>query len=379
MSSPDDLTRLAGLLTRAVDAPAVVLHLALAERLGLNATDLLGLQLVAEDGETTPGRLAQVAGLTTGAITGILDRLEAARLIERSSDPADRRRVTVRLTDRRLDELLAILQPLADADEALLAERPAAERSAIGEYLGRRSQLARDETSRLRATTRGGFVGNRYQAPLGEATRGRLAFVSGGPRVSMNVAPFGPGASARIIMETAASRLRLDGPCAADELVTCSFDGPLPDVRVAGGDVTVRYRRQPFASRSGVIRLNATIPWTIEINGGITDLLGAPAVSLIGLEVSGGANHIGLDLPEPSGTVAVRVNGVVSNASFRRSATVPVELRVDGGISHLALDDQRASNVSGPRSFISGDFDGTPDRYRIEVLGGASHVTVSGS
>ena len=52
------------------------------------------------------------------------------------------------------------------------------------------------ETARLRVGSRGGFWQNRYTAPLGAVTRGRLVFVTGAPRMSLNFSPL-PGANAR--------------------------------------------------------------------------------------------------------------------------------------------------------------------------------------
>ncbi len=376
MSSTDDATRLAALLSRTLDAHAVVLYEAVAERLGLNATDLLGLQLIAGEGETTPGRLAELAGITTGAITGVLDRLEKARIVVREADPDDRRRVVVRLSPTRLAELIAVLEPMAASADSLLAGYRPAERAAITDYLGKAAAAASEATVRLRASTRGGFVNDTYSAPLGGVTRGRLVFVTGGPRLSMNVAPFGPGASARIIMETAASRLVFEGAAGAGQLISAHFTGPLPDCRVADGVVTIRYRRSPFSSRRARVRLNPSIPWTVEISGGITDLTGDIGVPLAALEVSGGANHIKLDLPAPVGTAGVRVTGVVSSAALTRPSGVPVHLLVGGGVSRLRLDEHTARGVSGRRHYESGDYAGTPDRYDIEITGGASDVRI---
>lgn len=378
MSSDSRSDAITELFRKTLSTHAVVYYEALAERLGLNATDLLAVQLIAREGEATPGRLAELAGLTTGAITGVLDRLEKAGVARREADPADRRRVIVTLVRSRVDELAAALEPLAKATDALLATYAPNERTAIADYLGRAADAVATETARLRAVSRGGLIGDTYTAPLGDAVRGRLVFVSGGPRVSMNVAPFGPSASARIIMETAASRLTFDGATDSDELIRATFDGSVPDVRTADGVVTMRYRRQPFTSRSARMRLARTLPWVLELSGGLTDLAGSLAgVSLAGLELSGGANHIKLELPAPSGTVAVRVTGVASSVAFRRPPGVPVLLRVDGGISHLRFDEQRASSVAGARPFISGPFDTSPDRYEISVLGGASDVRVA--
>src|SRR5216117_3098234 len=70
----------------------VLFHAAVAERLGLSATDHKYADLIARQGPMTAGELADRAGLTTGAITGVLDRLERAGWVRRERDPHDRRR-----------------------------------------------------------------------------------------------------------------------------------------------------------------------------------------------------------------------------------------------------------------------------------------------
>jgi hypothetical protein len=132
--------------------------------------------------------------------------------------------------------------------------------------------------------------------------------------------------------------------------------------------------------RSSGLRLEQLaggIPWTIEIDGGITDLTGSLAgVSLAGLEVAGGANHVALDLPAPVGTVPVRLGGVASSVRFRRPGAAPVALTIDGGVAHLRLDGRRREQVGGRKRFASDGFADTPDRYEIEVLAGASEVRI---
>lgn len=356
---------------------------ALADRLGLNPSDLRCLELVLAEPGITAGRLAEGADLTTGAVTGVLDRLEGAGFVRRQPDPADRRSVTIVPIDGRAKEVRDALGPLSRAIGAVLEPLPAAERQAVIRFLDAASGAVRDEAARLRVRARGGFVGDAYSAPLAGVTRGRLVFTSGAPRLALNFAPLGPRATARVIMETAASRLRFDGAAPAGELVRATFDGPRPDVRRAGGVVTVRYRRQALAAFSGrqaQIALASGIPWAIEIDGGITDLTGSlGAIWLAALEVGGGANHVSLDLPAPSGSVPVRLTGVASSVRFRRPAAAPVALTVDGGIAHVRLDGRRQENVGGRRRVTSDGFAASPDRYEIEVLGGASEVRIGAS
>jgi DNA-binding MarR family transcriptional regulator len=71
---------------------------AVAEALGLNRTDMRCLDVLQREGTVTAGHLAEATGLTTGAMTVALDRLERAGYARRARDSGDRRRVLVELT-----------------------------------------------------------------------------------------------------------------------------------------------------------------------------------------------------------------------------------------------------------------------------------------
>ncbi|TCO65175.1 MarR family winged helix-turn-helix transcriptional regulator [Actinocrispum wychmicini] len=86
---------------------------AVAARLGIGSSDLNCLNLLQLAGPMTAGKLAEEIGLTKGgAITAALDRLERAGMIERERDPADRRRIIIRPTQRVID----LVGPLMPAD-----------------------------------------------------------------------------------------------------------------------------------------------------------------------------------------------------------------------------------------------------------------------
>jgi DNA-binding MarR family transcriptional regulator len=89
------------------------------ELAGVNRTDWRCLDILGTRGPMTAGDLARAVRLTTGAVTGVLDRLEAAGLVRRVRDTQDRRRVIVELTDE-VDRLGApVYGPLmADAAAA---------------------------------------------------------------------------------------------------------------------------------------------------------------------------------------------------------------------------------------------------------------------
>lgn len=72
----------------------------IADALGVNRTDSRCLDILEQHGRMTAGQLASLTGLTTGAITAVIDRLERAGYAQRVRDPADRRRVLVDLTEK---------------------------------------------------------------------------------------------------------------------------------------------------------------------------------------------------------------------------------------------------------------------------------------
>jgi DNA-binding MarR family transcriptional regulator len=107
--SRPDLQRLGAVYPRYLNA--VVLHgLATAQAMGMGPTDLYAVGTLHFHGRMTSGDLAAKTGLTTGATTRLIDRLEARGLVRRVADPADRRRVLVEAVDTGddgLDEALA--------------------------------------------------------------------------------------------------------------------------------------------------------------------------------------------------------------------------------------------------------------------------------
>ncbi|WP_026122639.1 MarR family winged helix-turn-helix transcriptional regulator [Nocardiopsis halotolerans] len=70
----------------------------MAERSGMNPTDFQCYTLLRVGGSMTPGEIADSLCLSTGSVTGVVDRLEAHGLVERTRHPEDRRKVAVRLT-----------------------------------------------------------------------------------------------------------------------------------------------------------------------------------------------------------------------------------------------------------------------------------------
>jgi DNA-binding MarR family transcriptional regulator len=122
-----------------------------AARLGVNRTDLHCLNIIENAGGLAAGELATEAGLTTGAVTGVVDRLERVGYARRVPDPADRRRVKVEVTRRFYASAERIWGPVMADWETTLGNRFTAEQleQAI-EFLRLTNEIARRHVERLR-------------------------------------------------------------------------------------------------------------------------------------------------------------------------------------------------------------------------------------
>src|SRR6266513_4273631 len=80
---------------RRSSAQGVIFGQTVADSAGVSSSDLECLDFLNLEGRVTAGRLAEVTGLTTGAITGVVDRLEKAGLVRRERDADDRRKVFI--------------------------------------------------------------------------------------------------------------------------------------------------------------------------------------------------------------------------------------------------------------------------------------------
>jgi DNA-binding MarR family transcriptional regulator len=143
----------ATLLGRDFVAAVVVFHELVGRCLGVSASDRKCLDLLSR-GPVTAGALADFTGLTSGAVTGIIDRLVEAGYAERIVDPEDRRRVIVaRKAHGRLDDILpAIFGPLRKDMAAVAAHYTARELSVITDFLARTRDVLVANTARVERT-----------------------------------------------------------------------------------------------------------------------------------------------------------------------------------------------------------------------------------
>ncbi|TXS57980.1 MarR family transcriptional regulator [Streptomyces sp. t39] len=127
----------------------------IARRLGINVTDLtcLGFLIEAQaSGEAlAAGGLAERARLTTGAMTGVLNRLEKAGYVRRIPDPGDRRRVTVKMEESAQERILEVYGPFYARLGMLFADYEPAEVAVLADWFGRATELFQESLDEIRA------------------------------------------------------------------------------------------------------------------------------------------------------------------------------------------------------------------------------------
>jgi DNA-binding MarR family transcriptional regulator len=124
---------------------------AVAGRMKVDQTALECLGIIAEREDVTAGALASATGLTTGAVTGVIDRLEKAGLARRVRDTGDRRKVYVRATPQALRLADAHYGPLGRAIDGLAAAYSDKEIALLTDYFGRTREVMLAEIARLSA------------------------------------------------------------------------------------------------------------------------------------------------------------------------------------------------------------------------------------
>ncbi|SCG48440.1 DNA-binding transcriptional regulator, MarR family [Micromonospora echinaurantiaca] len=143
------LLELQATLTQAV-ADAILVQQAAADRLGLGLADFKCLTALTEEGSATAGEIAQRTGLTSGAVTRMIDRLERAGWVRRRHDTMDRRRVIVEPVPARLAEIEPLFAGMAAGWSAALADYDDAQLRLLIDLFGRMRALARQQAAAIR-------------------------------------------------------------------------------------------------------------------------------------------------------------------------------------------------------------------------------------
>jgi len=331
---------------------------AAAARIEMTDTDIQVIDNLESTGEASAGQLANLMGLTTGTFTAILNRLEKAGLVRRERDPNDGRRVIVRLTTGSdgKQEFSPLFASLAKAWEEMAAHYDDEQKAFLLEFLRRSNTLAKEEIARLR------------EASVGDAG------IFSAPLVDLE--------SARLVVHSEGVRLSLRAGDLAGALYQARFEGPVPDVKVKAGVVTIRYPRRLWVpgkeKRAAEVTLSTAMPWQIALKGGgaqMTAELGG--VDLLELEANGAGSTFQVELPEPTRVVPIRLGGSGSEFTVRRPAGVAARVQLKGWGSGVFFDDQTVSERSSDMRLQSPNYEGAALCYDIEMSGSGSMITVA--
>jgi hypothetical protein len=239
--------------------------------------------------------------------------------------------------------------------------------------------------------------------------------------------PLEGAAEGRLEIHGGTARLKIRAAPGSQDLLRSRFTGAAPEIFAAGGRVTVRARfgvedwlrtwvgygleevRAFFTggppppppppdsgpgvrgddwfqrwflgdAYSGELLLTDAVPWRVSLRGGARDLeADLRGLKLTGLELTGGAAGMVVELPRPSGLVPVRLRGGAASITFRRPRGVAARVEVLGGMARFRFDQQELGGVGGRTRLQSPDFAEAKDRYELDIAGGASDLVVEES
>lgn len=137
-------------LTQAYAYTSLQMHEAVARKAGLPGTDHKYLGFLMQKGQMTAGELARLTGLTTGAVTGLIDRLEKRKLVRRQFADDDRRKVFI---EPNTENIMALMEPLykeyRSNNEKLIASFSNKELKILETYFSKAVELMNDATTKL--------------------------------------------------------------------------------------------------------------------------------------------------------------------------------------------------------------------------------------
>ncbi len=329
-------------------------------RFGLSESDIETLEALIEMGATTAGRLSELTGLTSGAVTRVIDRLEQAGYVRRVPDPGDRRRVIVEVVTDKIAAVQSTLNRISTASAEEIGRYSEAQLELINDFLTKMEAITKEEAASLReapASSAGAGAPSEHSAPLGGLT------------------------SARLFVRSGLSTVRIRAGRDEAELYRAAFEGATPQVRLRDGRVIVQYRGLPFDWRKRVATfgLNPTIPWVIEIVGGVERVeadLRDLDIRKFGL--AGGSMRIQLEFGTPTGDLEARIIGGAKTIRIERPAGVPVRLKLLGGSGGVLLDGAALGAKGGETVVESKGWSEARNRLALEVVGGSKSIEVVG-
>jgi DNA-binding MarR family transcriptional regulator len=144
-----ELVRQALLAVRDYNFSNVLFRNTVVEKLGVNITDWECLGLLLQKGVSTPTELSKHTGLTSGATTAMLDRLERSGIIERRRNPEDRRGTLIVIDKEKAAEIAAILASAIRAQEQLFSDYTAKELEFLSDFISKLADVIYQERQKM--------------------------------------------------------------------------------------------------------------------------------------------------------------------------------------------------------------------------------------
>lgn len=147
---PDTITQNLRKLSQQYAYTSIKMHEAIAQKAGLSGTDHKYLGFLLQKGQMTAGELSTLTGLTTGAVTGLVDRFEKKKLVKRLFVKDDRRKVII---EPNTKNIMALLEPLfkefRSKSEKLMASFSSKEIKVIENYFLKATEIMNETTTNL--------------------------------------------------------------------------------------------------------------------------------------------------------------------------------------------------------------------------------------
>lgn len=152
LNEPSDRSHIISDMGRQFSDITILMHEAIAKSVGLTGTDHKYLGFILQHGTVTAGELSKITGLTTGAVTGLIDRLEKKELVKRVFDKGDRRKILIEPINENVSNLLGgIFGELQMKMLKLLGTFDDNELQIIEKYLHSAMQLMKEITQSLKS------------------------------------------------------------------------------------------------------------------------------------------------------------------------------------------------------------------------------------
>jgi DNA-binding MarR family transcriptional regulator len=148
-SSQDQAIQRLTTILRRMGAASALHSQAIAKRAGLASVDLECLDMILLAGPVTAGQIMEHTKLTSGAVTGLIDRLARKGYVERAADPQDRRKVIVRIVPEAIRPLQELFAPMAERSAALMRQYSAEELTLIAGFVEKGTAIALERAREL--------------------------------------------------------------------------------------------------------------------------------------------------------------------------------------------------------------------------------------